>query len=386
MLKRSISTLVVAGLVTLATPGVSQAVVTSNPVTSFPDFDDTVLTVAHLGSTIYVGGKFDSVTDSTGTYTRRGAAAIDSRTGAVLPWNPNVHGQVRDIAAGTEGVYLVGSFTSVKGQPRRDIARVSPGGKAKLTRKVRLRSNGPVNTVALSKSQVFIGGNFTTINGKKRVRLAAFSRKAPFGLRAWAPKARNGSVKDLVRTKSGVFVAGEFRTLNGKREFQRLALVNEKKGALKRGFNPSTNKLLFDVHVSGKRVYAAVGGPAGGGALALNRNSGATVWERRFDGDVQAITAMNGHVYVGGHFSVVCSTSAQGSGGRCLDGSTSRVRGASLLRNGDLSGWNPVSNGPLGITAFDTYRAAERLLVGGDFTAMNRGANEAGRFAVFNRS
>ena len=383
VLVRVLCSSVAAALVATAVPGVSQAAVRDTPTSGFPSFDDTVHAISHRGSTVYVGGAFNSVTDSKGTtYNRSGAAAVDARTGAVLPWNPRVRGEVRDLVTSKQGVYLVGQFDRVKGQPRRHVAKVGLGGSGRLAAKFRPRPNLPVNAVTLSKRRVYLGGTFTTVNGVPRTRLAAVGRSAPFKLTGWRPKAQNGVVFDLVRKKVGIYVAGEFRSLNGKTAYQRLALVKQTKaGATVKSFNPATFAVVIDISVTKGRVYAAAGGPRGGGAMSIVRSSGATQWSRRFDGDVQAIAPMRGLIYVGGHFSTICHSGNQQDGGGCTDGSSSRMRGASLKPDGTLGDWDPNGNGKLGINAFDRYPRSDRLIVGGDFTTM--GAAAVRRFAVF---
>ena len=383
-LARVLSFSVAAALVATAAPGVSQAAVRNTPASGFPSFNDTVHAISHRGPTVYVGGEFNTVTDAKGnTYNRSGAAAVDVRTGAVLPWNPRVRGEVRDLVATRQGVYLVGQFDQVKRQPRRHVARVSLGGPGKLARKFRPRPNLPVNAVTLSKKRIYLGGTFSAVNGVPRTKLAAVGRRAPFKLTGWRPKAQNGVVFDLVRKKAGIYVAGEFRSLNGKAAYQRLALVRQgRAGGLVGSFNPSTFAAIIDISVTKRRVYAAVGGPRGGGAMSIVRSSGATHWNRRFDGDVQAIAPMKGLIYVGGHFNTICDSGSQQVDGVCTGGSSSRLRGASLHKNGSLGAWDPRGNGDLGINAFDRYARADRLLVGGDFTTM--GSTGVRRFAVFN--
>jgi hypothetical protein len=357
--------------------------VADRPSWAYPDFDGVVRTIAHRGSTIYVGGDFDSVTDRNRTYTRHGVAAVDARTGLVLAWNPNVSGRVFVVEPSRAGVYLGGQFSAVKGEPRRNLARVSLGGRARL-HSMRTRTDKAVHAIALSRSRVFIGGQFGRVNGKSRSRLAAFSPRAPFGLsRAWTPRARDGQVRDLVRTRAGVYVAGYFRELNGSSRHRFLALLTKKRGAVVRSFDPVIGKPVLDVATTKRRVYAAVGGAGGGGAAAFARSDGDGIFNRRFDGDAGAITFLGGQVYVGGHFSEICHDRRQTDNGDCLGGSTTRRRGASLTPDGRIGGWNPQLNGRLGVVALDRYKAGERLLAGGDFTQANGGARSAPRFAVF---
>ncbi len=386
MIRRLLTSVTLAGLVVVGLPAPSGAMVADQPEPAFPSFDGTVRTTAHRGSTLYVGGDFAKVTDASGEHTRHGAAAIDTSTGLVLPWNPNVRGSVRDLAVAKEGVYLAGSFTRVKSHARTNLARVSRTGTAKVNRRFHPIPNGPVNTITRTRRTVLIGGDFTRIGRTDRSRLAAITRTRPFVVTRWNPRAQNGDVLDIVKSRAGIYVAGEFRSLNGRDASQRLALVTRRTGATVESFNPATSRTILDIARTRTRIYAAVGGPNGGGASAIARGTSQTLWERRFDGDVQAIAKMGDHVYVGGHFNLICAGKDQQADGDCEDGGTSRLRGASLTEDGVLSGWNPRFNSALGVTTFDTYPRAERLVVGGAFTTANSGSRKAGRIAVFDRA
>lgn len=360
----------------------SHAAVSDIPVAGFPEFNDVVHSLAKRGDVVYVGGEFTRVVDSAGSHVRRGAAAVNINTGRVLPWNPKVRGDVHRVVAAKDGVYLAGDFTRVQGVARNNLAKVGPKAAAKLDRAFRPSTNGAVHALALGPKRVFVGGDFTRVNGKVRTRLASFNRGGGFRLTKWRPAARNGGVKDLVRTRAGIYVAGEFREINGRTAYQRLALLNGSTGRLVRSFNPATQWVVIDIHVTRSRVYAGVGGPRGGEARAFSRASGADVFRRRFDGDVQAVTVWQGEVLLGGHFNVICSTLDSAPGGDCVGGQTVRRRGASLNAAGALTGWDPDGNSDLGITAFTVVSGA--LVAGGDFTAMNGNTIPAVRFAKFN--
>src|SRR5678816_2447320 len=74
---------------------------------------------------VYAGGLFRGLgyepVNKSIAVQRRGAAALDAATGAVLPWNPNVEGDVRAVTVDRNNIYLGGSFISVGGQSRNNI-------------------------------------------------------------------------------------------------------------------------------------------------------------------------------------------------------------------------------------------------------------------------
>jgi hypothetical protein len=376
-----------SGSLVLILPTAAHAVVSNSPDPGTPQFNGEVRSLVHKGDTIYAAGDFTTVTDARSReFARDGLAAISASTGRVLSWAPSVAGTVRRLVAAKEGVYVVGDFTRIAGQRQVDVARLD-----RVTGRVdpafNHRSDGVVNAIALSKRKVYLGGQFTSIDGRPRAQLAAVGRKGSSRLRGWAPRAGAGPVVDLVRKKAGVYVAGSFHTIQGTgRSF--LALLAERDGALVRSFKSRVNNVVLDITVSGKRLYAGTGGALrGGGLVGVRRRNGSVAFERRLDGDVQAVTTLKGVVYAGGHFTAVCRVNgAQDDSGNCVGGPEARrFRGASLTGDGDLTRWNPRLNPELanitGIETFTTYGSSRRLFIGGGFTTS--AGTPAARFASY---
>jgi hypothetical protein len=387
LLKRTLAAVALSSSVLLILPTAASAVVASSPAVATPDFDGLVRSTVHKGDTIYVAGDFTSVTGTDSqTVQRDGLAAVSASTGLVLPWAPTVRGTVNRVLAAKEGVYVVGDFTAVNGRSRTDVARVDRVTGA-VDREFKHSSDGVVNAVALSKRKVYLGGEFTRFDGQPRGQLAAVGRKGTSELRRWAPHSGVGPVSDLVRKRAGVYVAGSFHRIEDtSRSF--LALVDGRKGRLVRSFKSRVRNVVLDISVTRTRVYAGTGGrTVGGGATSVKRSDGSVVFERRLDGDVQAITTLKGVVYLGGHFTSICPVGgAQDNTGSCIGGAEAeRLRGASLERDGTLTGWDPQLNPDIaqipGIETFTTYKKSRRLFIAGGFTTA--GGTPVGRFAGY---
>ena len=88
-----------------------------------PNPDSTVDAMAVSGSTVYLGGNFSHVTDSTGTttVTRKNAAAVDTTNGRDAGWTEPRQPRGRDGGFGPT-LYLGGNFTAVGLLPQSDIA------------------------------------------------------------------------------------------------------------------------------------------------------------------------------------------------------------------------------------------------------------------------
>jgi hypothetical protein len=63
-----------------------------------------VHTLAVSGTTVYAGGSFSSI----GGQSRANLAALDATTGAATPWNPTVGGTVTTLAVSGTTVYVGG--------------------------------------------------------------------------------------------------------------------------------------------------------------------------------------------------------------------------------------------------------------------------------------
>ncbi|MGH2571662.1 MAG: hypothetical protein ACRDGR_10570, partial [bacterium] len=132
-----------------------------------PGTDGVVHALARVGSTLYVGGHFDSV----GGEPRAHVAAVDALTGAVTDWNPGVDDAVQSIDVKGAVVYLGGWFGDVGGEPRSCIAAVDAGTGAVLPWAP--EADDWVYAVRAEGGCVYAGGNFSTIGGEARSRIAA---------------------------------------------------------------------------------------------------------------------------------------------------------------------------------------------------------------------
>jgi trimeric autotransporter adhesin len=295
---------------------------------------------------VYLGGAFTEGRPAGAAVgagvTRNNLAALDATTGQVLPFDPNVNGEVHALAVDDGTLYVGGAFTSVGGRPRARLAAVGSDGAVSGWAPA---ANDAVLALDAVNGTVYVGGQFTTINGTTRRRLAAVTANG--GLTAWRPKA-NRKVEAVEVTASGVYVAGSFTTINGTGTARAAKVALD--GRLL-SWRPDAPDVVWALDVANGAVYLAMGGP-GGTALAADAASGATLWKVRTNGGVQAIAASSSTVYIGGHFTSV--------------GSVARRKLAALRLSGSLRAWDPGANSPLGV--WTLVVAGSRLGVGGDFT------------------
>ena len=139
-----------------------------NPNTS-ADFFCGVYALAISSNTIYVGGWFTSIGDST----RSNIAAIDATTGKATNWNPNADDAVSALAISSNIVYAGGTFTSIGGSTRNNIAALdATTGKATNWNP---NADNEVCALAISSNVVYAGGRFTSIGSSARNYIAAIN-------------------------------------------------------------------------------------------------------------------------------------------------------------------------------------------------------------------
>jgi trimeric autotransporter adhesin len=320
-----------------------------------------VLAVAYSGTTVYLAGTFTSVRPpgnrpGVGAVARNRAAAIDAVTGQLLAWNPNVDGEVRALATAGQRVYLGGTFSRVGGQTRRRLAAVDAASGAPTSWNPQVSAK--VNALATDGSTVWLGGTFSSVGGQSRLRLAAVSATtaAVTAFRADVDGEAEGSgpyVNALALRGAELYVAGAFRTIGGVTRTVS-ARVDAVSGAVS-SWRPATRYTATAIAVApdGSRVYVGGRGP-GGYVAAYSATTGATIWSRNPDGDVQALTATTADVYIGGHFEAVAG------------------RDRSHLANlgpadGVVGAWDPGADTSEGVFVLGTDNSA-RLWVGGEFT------------------
>jgi hypothetical protein len=179
--------MVVVGVLAPSTAGaaISQAaVVNPNPVNFTPNLEDdgvvknsTVYAVAQSGDTMFVGGVFHKVTNSsrTVTYARSNFLAFSASTGAVNPMTPSFDGAVWALLANGSSLYVGGTFKNVNGVPHRALVKLNAStGAVDPTFKPGIKS-GNVTEIRLVAGRLLIGGTFggTSFAGTSSTRLAA---------------------------------------------------------------------------------------------------------------------------------------------------------------------------------------------------------------------
>jgi PKD domain-containing protein/malectin (di-glucose binding ER protein) len=176
-----------AGVVGLATPAqavqaAQSTVVSAVPQTNTPDVNNgSVTAFAQVGSTMYAGGPFTSVSPhaTPGTvYTHNYIFAFNPTTGAIDNTNflPIVNGEVDTIIPGPAAneVYIGGQFTTVNGVSMRVALLNTTNGSIVSTWKPSAM-NALTNKLVYADNMLFVGGTFTTVGGVTHDGLVALN-------------------------------------------------------------------------------------------------------------------------------------------------------------------------------------------------------------------
>jgi hypothetical protein len=348
-----------------------------------PEANGAVWALAASGSTVYAGGWFGFI----GGEKRNGLAALNTTTGKLTSWNPNLGVEVccgfgvRALAVSGSTIYVGGSFSSIGGHPRSDLAAVHA-----TTGRVTAWNPDPsdpqygvtVRALAAVGSTVYVGGNFSSIGGQTRNGIAALDATTGQAT-SWNPSTFDSpvlpQVDALAVSGPTVYAGGYFGSIGGQAR-NNIAALDATTGEAT-GWNPNANGQVAALAVSGPTVYAvgrftsifdaspSIGGQQRNGIVALDATTGqATAWNPDAHGGYEggpvfALAVGAGTVYAGGYFTTI--------GGRTRHGLA--ALDASI---GQATTWNPHVN------ASGSYRYAVSALavsgstiyVGGNFSSI----------------
>ena len=221
----------------------------------------TLYGLARDGGRLFVAGAFEAA----GGQARAGLAALDAGTGALLPWSIAIDAAVGTPAVGSmvfaDGLlYISGSFTTVGGAARRNIAvidlataRVTPFVNNTISYALRLR---------VTSSRVYVVGQCEITGNPAGVGLCALDRASGARL-TWQPAITQGiGLRDAVATETEVVIPAD---------------------------DPSTSRR---------------------GVASFDASTGAERWFQRTDGDVSSLDHVGGRIFAAGRFRAAGGTSS----------------------------------------------------------------------------
>jgi hypothetical protein len=199
--------------------------------------DGRVNSIAQVGSSMVLGGSFTSARNdnSQTTLPRNRLLAFDATTGQIsTTFVPNPNGTITTVIPAGDGstVYVAGSFSSIGGVARTNVARVRVSDGAVLTEFNAGSVTGQVKDLRLRNGRLWLAGAFTHVGGKAQKALATVN--ATTGafdayMRLTLAGVHNGSYTavakiDINPSGSRLVAIGNFDTLNGVKNHQLLML------------------------------------------------------------------------------------------------------------------------------------------------------------------
>lgn len=339
------------GAAALFLPAAASAATLKQAPVAAPTADGRVEASVTTGSTVVVGGSFDSV----GGHTRHGIAAISAKTGALLPLDVTVSGTVTALATDGHTLWIGGDFSQVDGHSRANLAAVSLSSGALLSWNP--GTNLGVEALAVSGSTVYVGGHFKKIAGAERPFLAAVNGTSGSVVPGFTAKGADAAVFVLRAHDGLVYAGGDFHRVAGVQRAH-LAALSPNSGA-PNGWAPKGLSKIYDLRIYDGSAYLAVaGGRQNGNRIVAvsTAGSGAVRWSAQANGNVQTVAIYGNEVYAGGHFGNVSGISLHHA--VCLT-TAGKV---------DYS-WSPRFNSALGVWTMVTTSTG--LVVGGDFSTID---------------
>ena len=177
---------------------------------------ETVNSIAFSGSTIYLGGGFETVQG----VSRSRLAAVDDVFGIPTSWDPN-NGNASGLAAynlkiANSAVYLAGTFSQVGSEFRNGLASIDFNGNVLPWNPNVIHSFdiARVYDIDIAGSTLYAGGNFTSVNGLSRRGIAAIDINSGTPTN-WVP-AILGELRSVIvnQTDKNVYLGGYFETIN----------------------------------------------------------------------------------------------------------------------------------------------------------------------------
>jgi hypothetical protein len=345
-----------------SSPGLQQATLATVSSTADPGprVNGTVRAIAQVGDLTIIGGSFTTVNG----FPRQNIAALTADGKVDRTFNPGADGIVYALAGSSDGatIFVGGLFTTVGGVARANLAAVDatgavlPGWQADTTSS----TTAEVFTLAVSGSRLYVGGKFGRIDGLARGRLVALDTTTGDVVTTFRP-APNWTVKAVALSPDGtkLYAVGGFETIGGQSRALGVAELLTSSGAAT-AFTPSAGggaPIAVAVTPDGSRMFFSTENNT---LFAYDPAvSNSPTYSVKTGGDTQAIAASASAVYIGGHFGQILTPVK-----------VKRQWIASLdLTNGTVNAWDPgLSGGSMGVWAIALTE--NRMHVGGEFTSV----------------
>ena len=360
-----------------------------------------------------LGGTFTTARndDSQTQLVRKGLLAFDAGSGKISStFLPNPNGSITTVIPAGDGssVFVAGSFSSIGGVARKNVARVRVSDGAVLTSFNAGNVTGVVKDLRLKDGRLWLAGAFTHVNGNAQPGLATVNPSTgafdPY-MRLTISGVNNGGYTtvakiDITPDGSRLIAIGNFDLIDGVKHHQLFMLTLSSSAAsasdFQTAFYESQCASVFDTYMrdldfspDGSYFVVSTTGAYRGSDSACDETArwetGATgsglqpSWVDYTGGDTTyAVEITDTAVYVGGHFRWQNNPYA---GDKAGDGAVSRTGIAALdPANGLPFSWDPTRDRGVGV--FDFLATSEGTSLASDTDRIGNYVYK-GRIALF---
>lgn len=339
-----------------------------------PQPNSTVYTLILIGDTLYAGGDFTQIGDSS-PISRRYLASFDTDTGSLTMWDPAPNSSVKAFAATGTTLYVGGWFNllTTESLTRNYFAAFDTNTGLATSWNPDANSAADVMIVSDDGNSIYSAGTFTTVGGNARSYLAELDAVTGSST-AWNPAPDNQTVA-LALGHGTIYVGGFFSNIGGEARAY-LAEIDLVTGT-STAWNPSPNNYIYDLELDGTTLYAGgaftlLAGQQSNFAGAINTATGnLTGWVPNVNGGVRtlALNSTKTSIFLGGDF--------------YLASGVWRDYIAEIdLTTGRATNWNPGADST--VRALALSNDGNTVYAGGDFS--NIGGAPRSRLAALNRS
>ena len=264
-----------------------------------PGFTSTpsaVLSLVFFNNTLYAG------TDS-------GMLSFDTSTstGTLTDWHPDFGGgSVKALAVVGSKLYAGGTFTTVDGNPRVNLATFdisTPGGVITSFIANTNSSGTEVDALKAVGTNLYVGGNFTTIGGITQPTLAEIDTNMATIDATFAPIFNTGEFPEIFAIESSgskIYAGGFFTTINSASSFNNLASLDSTTGVPDASWTPSTSFQVDALAIDNGDLYIGEDGSGNGEALAYKLSNGNLVdWQPSSTQPITSMVATANALYLG---------------------------------------------------------------------------------------
>lgn len=349
--------------------------VTHNP--AFPKVDGTIrdMALSADGSILYVAGEFSHIGDigGAGGVARSNLAAVNMSDFSITSWAPVADDAVYTIEVYGDSIYVGGSFFSIGETTTGEFAKINTNGSPDSSCPVIYVDAGTPSTVydvEINSQYIYVGGSFNRVVGGNTVYGLARLNKSDCSWDSGYVPVLDDAVYDIELYDGGIYIGGGFKNVNATPtgEFAKLntdGSVNSNCTPNIHTYMASDTDTVHEITLTDDYIYVGgsfdfVGENQVSGLVRLSNENNCTwdsTWVPESNGTVNMITPIGNDLLVGGSFSSIGSL--QGTQAAIVYGDTGGVS----------TTWNPriTYYGGITFTVYSSVLQNNKIIVGGSF-------------------